>query len=190
MFNDAAVNDIGARIQSLRKRYGLSIRELARKAEVSAAMISYAERGVSSLSLVTLQKVLTALGTSLTEFVSGEDKGGAGPVFARERMRVVAGEERTYTILLSKRPGVQLEMFDEHIQPSKKKPEYAKLECDVAGYVLAGCLVLDVKGAEKRTLRAGDAFYVGKGTAHRGYAVGDKAARLVTASYPASYKPS
>lgn len=189
MFNTKSLGDIGIRIQSLRKRYGLSIRELAQKAEVSAAMLSYAERGVSSLSLVTLQKVLTALGTSLTEFFSGEDQGGEGPVFARERMRTVTEAERTYTILLSKRPGVQVEMFDEQIRPSGKKPEYSKLKCDVAGYVLSGTLVLDVKGEEKRTLRTGDAFYVNKGTVHRGYAVDDKAVRLITVSYPASYKP-
>ncbi|MCX7825314.1 MAG: helix-turn-helix domain-containing protein [Verrucomicrobiae bacterium] len=189
MFNPDSATDVGARIQSLRKRYGMSIRELAQKAEVSAAMISYAERGVNSLSLVTLQKVLTALGTSLTEFFSGENADGEGPVFARERMRTVTKEERTYTILLNRRPGVQLEMFDERIRPSRKKPEYAKLKCDIAGYVLMGSLVLDVKGEEKRTLRPGDAFYVCKGTAHRGYAAGDQEARLVTVSYPASYKP-
>ena len=55
--------------------------------------------------------------------------------------------------------------------------------------VLTGCLVLDVKAEEKRTLRAGNAFYLCKGTAHRGYAAGDQEVRLITASYPASYKP-
>ena len=187
MFNPSSAKDVGVRIQSLRKRYGLSMRELARKAEVSAAMISYAERGVSSLSLTTLQKVLAALGTSMTEFFADKEAGGEGPVFAREQMRVVSDPERTYTILLGKRPGVQVEMFDEHIRPSKQKPEFEKLNCDIAGYVLAGTLALDVKGKEKRTLRTGDAFYVTKGTTHRGYALGGEEARLITVYYPASY---
>lgn len=187
MFNPNSAEDVCARIQSLRKRYGLSIRELAQKAEVSAAMISYAERGVSSLSLTTLQKVLSAMGTSMAEFFADKDAGGVGPVFAREQMRVISDAERTYAILLSKRPGVQFEMFDEHIQPFKKKPEFEKLKCDVAGYVLSGTLVLDVKGEERRTLRTGDAFYVTKGTTHRGYALGGDEARLITVYYPASY---
>lgn len=187
MFNPGATEDVGARIQSLRKRYGLSIRELAQKAGVSAAMISYVERGVNSLSLVTLQKVLAALGTSMAEFFTDKDAGGVGPVFVREQMRVVSDPERTYTILLGKRPGVQFEMFDEHIRPSKQKAEFEKLKCDVAGYVLSGNLVLDVKGEEKRALRPGDAFYVTKGTTHRGYALGGKEARLITVYYPASY---
>jgi transcriptional regulator with XRE-family HTH domain len=187
MFNPESAKDIGARIQSLRKRCGFSIRELAAKAGVSAAMISYAERGVNSLSLGTLQKVLAALGSSLAEFFADKDAGGEGPVFAREQMRVVSDPERTYTILLGKRLGVRLEMFDEHIRPSRQKPEFEKLNCDVAGYVLAGSLTLEVKGEEKRTLRTGDAFYVTKGTTHRGYAPGGEEARLITVYYPASY---
>jgi transcriptional regulator with XRE-family HTH domain len=183
----SARDDVGTRIHLLRKRYGLSIRKLAQRADVSSAMISYVERGVNSVSLVTLQKVLTALGISMADFFTDKDAGGVGPVFAREQMRVVSDPDRTYTLLLSNRPGVQLEMFDEHIRPSKRRPDYAKLASDVAGYVLSGILVLDVKGEERRTLRAGDAFYVTKGTTHRGYAPGDQEARLITAFYPASY---
>ena len=150
-------------------------------------MISYVERGMSSLSLVTLQKVLTAMGTSMAEFFTDNVALGAGPVFAREQMRVVSDPDRTYTILLKNRPGVQLEMFDEHIRPAKKKPDYTKLNSDVAGYVLSGSLILDIKGEERRTLRAGDAFYVAKGTTHRGYAPEGQEARLITTTYPASY---
>jgi transcriptional regulator with XRE-family HTH domain len=179
--------EVGLRIQALRRRFGLSIRQLADKAGLSAAMLSYIERGQASPSLATLQKLLAALGTDLAGFFAEKDAHGEGPVFTREQMRIVSDPERTYTILLSKRPGVQLEMFDEHIRPSKRKPEFEKLNCDVAGYVLSGSLVLDVKGEEKRTLRTGDAFYVTKGTTHRGYALGGEEARLITVYYPASY---
>jgi quercetin dioxygenase-like cupin family protein len=153
-------------------------------------MLSYVERGVNSISLVTLQKVLTAMGTSMAEFFTEQNEVGAGPVFAREQMRVVSDPDRTYTILLRNRPGVQLEMFDEHIRPSKIKPSYTKLKCDIAGYVLSGGLVLEVKDEKKRDLRAGDAFYVAKGISHRGYALAGSGARLITASYPASYEGS
>jgi len=150
-------------------------------------MISYVERGVNSLSLVTLQKVLVALGVSLAEFFTEKDEAGSGPVFTRECMRVVGDADRTYTLLLSNRPGVRFEMYDEQIRSGKNKPAYTRLKCDIAGYILSGSLVLDVKGKGKRTLRAGDAFYVTKGAAHRGYALNGQEARLITVSYPASY---
>ncbi len=171
----------------MRKRSGLSVRNLAELADVSPAMISYAERGVNSLGLVTLQKVLTALGTSMAEFFTEKDSAGVGPVFAREQMRVVSDPARTYTMLLSNRPGVKLEMLDEHIRYSKKKPEYSKLKSDVAGYILSGILVLDVKTEPSRLLRAGDAFYLIQGVSHRGYAPEGREAHLITAFYPASY---
>ena len=36
-------------------------------------------------------------------------------------------------------------------------------------------------------VRTGDAFYVPKGTSHRGNALGEKPAHLITACYPARY---
>ena len=39
----------------------------------------------------------------------------------------------------------------------------------------------------KETLRPGDAFYVTKGTAHRGYAHGDEPVRLVSVYHPPRY---
>lgn len=76
-----------------------------------------------------------------------------------------------------------------HLTPSPclERIRYTKLKCDIAGYVLSGSLVLDLKGEKKRTLRSGHAFYVTKGTTHRGYALGSQEARLITVSYPASY---
>ena len=181
-------HDVAARIQTLRKRSGLSIRQLAKRADVSQAMLSYVEQGKNSMSLTTLEKVLIALGTSLDEFFTNGERevSGSGPVFAREQMRVVSDTDRTYTMLLGNRPSAQLGMFDEHIRPAKKKPEYTKHECDVAGYVLSGSLILEVKGEKKRSLRTGDAFYLPKGTMHRGYAPEGEEARLITVSYPAT----
>jgi transcriptional regulator with XRE-family HTH domain len=182
-----ARDDVGTRIRLLRKRSGVSARQLAHKAGVSPAMISYVERGMNSPRLVTLQKVLTALGVSMAEFFTDRDAAGSGPVFTREQMRVVSDPDRTYTMLLGHRPGVSFEMFDEQIRSGKKRPQYAKFTCDIAGYILTGELVLEIKGKEKRILRAGDAFYVTKGTTHRGYAPDGHEARLITVSYPASY---
>ena len=78
-------------------------------------------------------------------------------------------------------------MFDEELRTRKTKPEFETLNCDVAGYVLLGSLVLEVEGQPPQILRPGDAFYVPKGTAHRGYAKGDQPVRLVSVCYPPRY---
>lgn len=187
MFNDESLRGVGVRLQGLRKRYGLSIRDLARKAGVSAAMLSYVERGQNSPSLATLQKVLAALDTDLAGFFAEKDTQGAGPVFRRGQMRIVSDPERTYAILLGKHPGVKLEMLDEQIRPSRRKPEFETLQCDVAGYVLAGTLTLEIRGRDRQTLRPGDAFYVPQSTTHRGFAAEGETVRLITVCYPAVY---
>jgi mannose-6-phosphate isomerase-like protein (cupin superfamily) len=102
-------------------------------------------------------------------------------------MRVVSDRERAYTMLLTRQPGIRLEMFDEELRPSRRKPDFETLACDVAGYVLSGSLTLEIEGREKQHVRPGDAFYVPKGTSHRGYATGDKPVRLVTVYHPPRY---
>jgi transcriptional regulator with XRE-family HTH domain len=178
----AAAGDVGTRLRNLRKRCGVSVRELALRAELSPALISYAERGITSMSLVTLEKALSALGTSFAEFFGEQSASGAGPVYAREQMRTLSDSDRTYTILFNRQAGAGVEMADEHIRPSKTKPPFTVLKSDIAGYVLAGSLVLEVRGEGSKTLRTGDGFYLKKRTAHRGYAAGADEVRLITVS--------
>ena len=108
-------------------------------------------------------------------------------MFPRETMRTVSDGERNYTIVFGKSPNKPVEMFDEHIYPAARRPEFEKLKCDVAGYVISGELTLEVKGSKRRSLRPGDAFYVDKGTEHRGYAAGEDPVRLVTVCHPSKY---
>jgi transcriptional regulator with XRE-family HTH domain len=107
--------------------------QLAVRSGVAAGMISYVERGQTSPSLATLQKLLAALGSDLGSFFNSSASQENGPVFAREQMPMVADRKRTYTMLLTRRPGIRVEMFDEDIRPSRKKPDFETLTCDVAG---------------------------------------------------------
>jgi transcriptional regulator with XRE-family HTH domain len=180
------VREVAFQIRALRRRSGLSIRELAEKAGVSAAMISLMERGRSDPSLTTLQKVLAALGTDLTTFFSEGREDQQGPVFPREQMRTVRDKNRMYTLVFPRRPEIAVQMFDETLEPHQK-PEYETLRCDVAGYVLSGEMVLDIKGQKPCRLRPGDAFYVPKSTTQRGYALSDKPVRFVSLCCPPDY---
>jgi transcriptional regulator with XRE-family HTH domain len=180
-------NQVGWRLQALRKRAGLSIRQLAAQAGVTAAMISCVERGKNSPSIGILHKVLVALGTDLATFFGSNEAAHDGPVFLREQMRVVSDAERRYTVVFPRRDPLKVALFDEQFLPGKPKPPFEQLECDIAGYVLAGNLTLELKAAGRKLLRPGDAFYVPKGTAHRGYATGADPVRLITVYHPPRY---
>ncbi len=180
-------NGVGGRIHALRKRCGLSLRQLAGKAGVSPGMVSLMERSKTAPSLVTLQKVLGALGMDLAGFFSENHEPVSGPAFPRERMKTVHGRDRQYTILFPVRPAIAVEVLDEEILPTRRRPPFETLKCDVAGYIISGALTLEIRGKQPLSLRTGDAFYVPKGREHRGYAAGDKAVRLITICHPARY---
>ncbi len=61
MDTDTTLAEIGARLRDFRKNAGLSLRDLAAKAEMSASFLSLVERGESSLSLTSLFGIARAL---------------------------------------------------------------------------------------------------------------------------------
>jgi transcriptional regulator with XRE-family HTH domain len=177
----------GERLRVLRERAALSMRALAARSGVTAGMISFIERGRSSPSLTTLQKILSALGSDLASFFGQADGTQTGPVFRRESMRTASDAERCYTILFPRDARPRVEMLDEQLQPGRRRPPFETPDCDVAGCVLSGVLVLEIDGEPRREVRAGDAFYVRKGTPHRGYAAPGGPVRLVTVCAPPRY---
>lgn len=178
---------VGQRIQMLRKRYGLSMRQLAAKAGLTAGIVSCIERDKNSPSLTTLSKILVALDSDLQTFFSVSGKDEVGYVMRRENMRAIADDSRSYTLLFPKRDDIKLEMLDEMHDPSGPEPELETLPCDVAGYVIQGTMHFEIQDEGIVTLRPGDAFYVPRDTMHRGFAVGDEPARVITVCYPPSY---
>lgn len=176
----------GARLRLLRRRMGVSLRALAEQADVTPAMVSYIENGKASPSVVTLEKLLGVLKVSLADFFGAERAADDGPVFPREHMRLVADGERSYTVVFPCRPAIRLAFLDELLQPGVPIPAFESQPTDLAGYVLSGTLILEIRGENPRTLRPGDAFYVPAGVFHRGYAARGDAVRLITATVPLS----
>jgi len=71
---------LGTRLRVERERRGLSLRELARRLEVSPSLVSQIETGKTQPSVRTLYAIVTELGVSLDELFA--PAGGDGPVKA------------------------------------------------------------------------------------------------------------
>ena len=178
---------IGQQVRALRKQSGMSIRQLAVKAGVTAAIISCIERDKNSPSIATLSKILNALQTNLQNFFGGSGVIPSGPILRREDMRSISDQDRTYIILLPGRDDLQIGMLDEHLNPDCPRPVWETLQCDISGYLLSGSLQIELPDEEPQTLRPGDAFYFKQGEKHRCWAVGDTPARVISACHPAKY---
>lgn len=81
MTNTATENEwevVGERIREARERLGMSVRELARRIEVSASHVSQVERGLASFSVRALYNVVSILGISMDSLFESSAKATTG----------------------------------------------------------------------------------------------------------------
>jgi transcriptional regulator with XRE-family HTH domain len=151
---------LGRQVRDTRAQRRLSLEALATRAGVSRSMLSEVERGTKVPTVLVLDRIATALDTSIARLL-GEERGARVIVLRRGEQDVVAdpsGWERR--ILSPVLPGVEFELmrttipggvdagqFSPHIAGSR---EYLAME--------RGTLTLTLDGTP-HTLRAGDSIY-------------------------------
>lgn len=152
---------IGVRLRQLRAEHKLTILELAARAGVSAGIISQIERGQSNPSMRTLQRLRTALGVNLWEFL---DPGSGVPnedmPFVRradQRPRIVASGTGLVKELLSPRNDDNLRFMIITMAPGSISEDVLIGTGDKGGLVLSGRVVLSV-GDSTTELGEGDSF--------------------------------
>lgn len=59
---------VGKRIKELRHQLGISQEELADRADIHRTYIASLEVGKRNISIITLEKIVNALGVSMSEF--------------------------------------------------------------------------------------------------------------------------
>ena len=64
--------DIGKKIRELRTANDLTLEELASRSELTKGFLSQVERNLTSPSIATLEDILEALGTDLSQFFQQE----------------------------------------------------------------------------------------------------------------------
>jgi transcriptional regulator with XRE-family HTH domain len=181
-------NDVGARLKDLRTRGRLSLRQLGDRCGVTASYLSNLERGRSSPTLVTLSRVLHALGSDLESFFTdATTPHSTGPVFRRSDMRSAADVRRHYTFCLPRQESIKIQMLDEYLAPGEDEPEFEALDCDVAGFLLSGTVEFQIDGEAPVIMRPGDVFYVPENTSHWGRCLGQEPAHLITVFVPPRY---
>jgi transcriptional regulator with XRE-family HTH domain len=90
---------LGERLKKRRSEIGLSLRELARRTELTAAFLSQVERGISNPSLNSLRRIANALNVPMLYFLA--DKDDRSPVVrANNRPQIDLDESNiTYEML-------------------------------------------------------------------------------------------
>lgn len=181
---------IGARIRSGRESAGLSVRELARRVEVSPSHVSQVERGLAKFSVRTLYSVVNELGVSMDSLF--DDTATAPPVEDLVTPPVSARAEdpleaRGIVLRTHSRPSIPLAggtrwerltprpesgaEFIEVVYPPAEEADlsavsFARHASREYGVVISGVLTVQV-GFEKSQLGPGDSIAFDSMVPHR-----------------------
>ena len=136
--------DIGEKIKNLRTILGLTQEELAERAELTKGFISQLERGLTSPSISSLEDVLEALGTNISDFFKEE----------KEEKFVFQKFDAYETIF--ENGNSKLEWIVPNAQ--KNSRTYEPFEGEEFGYVLKGKVELHL-GTKVFVLKEGECFY-------------------------------
>ena len=146
---------IGKKIRSLRQKNGLTQQELGDRCELSKGFISLLESDQTSPSLSTLEDILTALGSSFSEFFREENE--ESPVCQREDIFEKESDGQTIRWLIPDAQKKALEPILVRLAAGARTETVLPHEGEEFGYVLSGTATL-VLGEKQYRVRRGDSF--------------------------------
>lgn len=181
------MEDIGRAIRDLRMKKGWTLQKLASLTELSVSFLSQAERGLSSLSIVSLHNICEALGVDASSLLSENKAPVAQPGFAfpivpaADQLCIrIASSPVTYRYLSGSFANRTIEALINEFPPNYRHPLAAHTG-EEFGYVLEGHLLLRIE-EETYPLSPGDSYHF-VATRPHGYETSPKeGARVLVAS--------
>jgi transcriptional regulator with XRE-family HTH domain len=109
--------DVGAHLRAVRTMYGLSQRELAKRAGVTNGLISLIEQNRVSPSFSSLKKVLDGIPMSLADFFAIDFSASPQVFFSSDDLPVLGDRSVTYKLVAARRPNRTMAVLHEHYAP-------------------------------------------------------------------------
>jgi transcriptional regulator with XRE-family HTH domain len=149
---------LGKRLKKRRTEMKLSLRALAEKTDLTASFLSQLERGITSSSLKSLQRIADALNVPMLYFLSSNSN--ASPVVrAGQRAKLELDNDTISYELLSPNQAERLESMMRALKPGGEviaRP--LSVETEQMIFLLEGVLTVVLKDREY-TLNMGDSIY-------------------------------
>ncbi|MDE8345850.1 MAG: cupin domain-containing protein [Acidocella sp.] len=181
-------DDIGTRLRMVRQIYGLTQRELARRAGVTNGAISLIEQNRVSPSISSLKKILHGIPLSLAEFFT-TNFAAADQLFfgVGDFTEIAFGADISMRMVGQSMKNRALQMLHETYQPGADTGlDMLRHTGEEAGIIISGCLTVTI-GAQERTLQPGQAYYFRSDIPHRFRNQGDEPCVLISANSPPSF---
>ncbi|HQT46636.1 MAG: XRE family transcriptional regulator [Acidocella sp. 20-63-7] len=179
---------IGTRLRLVRQTYGLTQRELARRAGVTNGAISLIEQNRVSPSISSLKKILDGIPLSLAEFFTLNFSSSDEVFFSSAELTEIAfGKAVSMRMVGHSTKDRALQMMQETYQPGADTGEaMLRHNGEEAGIIISGALAVTV-GTQEKMLLPGDAYYFRSDIPHRFRNPGVEPCVLISANSPPSF---
>ena len=179
--------DVGAHLKAVRQMYGLSQRELAKRAGVTNGLISLIEQNRVSPSVSSLKKVLDGIPMALAEFFTLDLAAAPQAFFGAEELVELGNAEVSLRLVAAQRSGRQLTLLHErYAAGAAAEEEMLAHRGEEAGVVIRGRIELTV-GSATRVLGPGEAYYFASQLPHRFRNVGREPCEIISACTPPTF---
>jgi transcriptional regulator with XRE-family HTH domain len=181
------VIDVGGHLKMVRTMYGLSQRELAKRAGVTNGTISLIEQNRVSPSISSLKKVLDGIPMSLAEFFTLDLNATPQVFYARSELTDLGDGEVSLRLVAAKRPNRAMTIMHERYRAGADTgSDMLSHKGEEGGVVVSGRIELTV-GGQTRTLETGDAYYFLSSVPHRFHNPGPEPCEIISASTPPTF---
>jgi transcriptional regulator with XRE-family HTH domain len=178
--------EVGKQLKAVRTAFGLSQRELAKRAGVTNGMVSLIEQDRVSPSIGSLQKILAAFPMTMAEFFTRDMEGRENVVFRADELPDVGTGEIQYRLVAASRHDRKMSILWETYEPDTDTGEDMLTHSgEEGGVVVEGELEITVAG-NTWLLGPGDAYYFDSRLPHRFRNTGKVPVRIVSANTPPS----
>lgn len=154
--------ELGGKLRDLRLMLGLTQEELGDRCDLTKGYISQLESDSCSPSISTLEDILSALGTTLSDFFKEEKK---QVVFKSEDYFIKEQNDHKICWLIPNSQKNEMEPILIEIDPHSCLPEHSPHEAEEFGYVVSGSIVLHL-GERKYIVKKGESFYFESNSIH------------------------
>ena len=176
--------DIGKKLRELRKQNDLTLEDLASRSELTKGFLSQVERNLTAPSIATLEDILEALGSNLSEFFHEEEEKQI--VFGADDFFVDEKEDYQVEWIIPNAQRNMMEPIRLTLAPGGATYPDLPHEGEEFGYVLQGSVKIHV-GNKVYKAKKGESFYFTPHAKHYIEASSSSGARLIWVSTPPSF---
>lgn len=175
---------IGTKLRTLRKRSGLAVSEVARRARISAGFLSAIELSQANASVATLQRLANVYGTTVLEFYDLPRKPSA---VMKPSMRPLLRTESGVSMELLSTGTRLLQSMLFRVQPGSGSDGSYSHGGEEFIYVLNGTLEIWLDELECHELHEGESFWFESTRGHRWFNSGDRETVLLWINTPPTF---